>query len=167
MEKGFRNLGVIMNLRPLLTCRCRTGVARLVLGLAALPLLSAPILAQSCQDDMKKLVERRMAIIGSLNTLNKTSKAKLDPITACPKIKSLAAVEGELVAFMTKNKDWCSFGDETIAQLEATRGKTSTLAGQACAVAAKAKKMQQQEAAAAAQGQQQQQPQIKLPAGPL
>jgi len=164
MERGFRIPGAAMNPRLLLTCRRHMVALRLVLGLAALPLLSAPLLAQSCQEGMSKLVERRMAIIGSLKA---GSKGKLDPVAACPKIKNLAAVEGEILAFMTKNKDWCAFTDETIAQLETTRGRTSTLAGQACTVAAKVKKMQQQEAAAAAQGQQQQQPQIKLPAGPL
>ena len=91
----------------------------------------------------------------------------MDPIAACPKIKSLAAVEGELSAYMSKNKDWCSFSEETIAQLETTRGRTAAFANQACAVAAKVKKMQQQEATASTQGQQQQ-PQIKpLPSGPL
>jgi hypothetical protein len=151
-----------MKSRLLLTCHRRRGALHFALALAILPLLSAPLLAQSCQDDMKKMVEHRMAIIGSLKT---GSKGKLDPITACPKIKSLASVESEILAFMTKNKEWCSIPDETIAQLEATRGRTSTLASQACTVAAKVKKMQQ-EAASGAQSQQQQ-PQIKLPAGPL
>jgi hypothetical protein len=73
-----------------------------------------------------------------------------------------------MLAYMTKNKDWCQIPDDAIANLKASHAKSAEFGGKACTVAAQVEKMKKQ----AAQAQQQQQaggaPQEQpLPSGPL
>ncbi|MGE3643560.1 MAG: hypothetical protein AB7F96_06875 [Beijerinckiaceae bacterium] len=132
----------------------------------------APAAAQSsCQIDFGILTKKRLALVAALNKDAKRRKGKLDPRTACPKFRALAAAEGAMLSYMKKNKNWCGIPDEPIKQIEATRQKTVTIAGQACKAAkmmnaaiAKAKRMQQQQAAGAAAAAP---PRPKLPSGPL
>ena len=110
------------------------------------------------------MMKKRMAEIGALNQNTKSHGGKLDPAQACPQLRALAATEGTVMAYMTKNKDWCSLPDAMLAQMSQSRARTVGFAAKACDFAVKLKKMQQQQAAAP---QQQQQQALKLPAGPL
>ncbi len=111
-------------------------------------------------------MQKRMAEINSLNQNTKAHGGKLDPISACPRLRSLAAVEGSVVAYMTKNKDWCSLPDELVSKMTESHTRTLGFAAKACDFAVKMKKAQEQQAAGVQQQQQQQQA-LKLPAGPL
>jgi methylglyoxal synthase len=71
--------------------------------------------------------------------------------------------ETALIAYMEKNKDWCSFPDEAIAQLKEHHAKNMAFSGKACTVAAQMKKMKEQAAQSGPAGPQAQ----PLPAGPL
>ncbi len=126
------------------------------------------VLAQqvsSCQTDMENLAKKRIAGMDELTRLAKAGKGKLDPIAACPKLRSLAAIEAEFVAYMTKNKDWCSIPDGLIENMTAAHGKSVKFATQACNIAVQVKKAQQQQAQAAAAGVAAEA--ARLPAGPL
>jgi hypothetical protein len=122
--------------------------------------------AQSCQDDFQKLSARRMNQIGALNKLGKASSGKMDPMAACPMARQLSAIEGEMLSYMEKNKEWCAIPDQVLGNFKEARAKTLNFASQACAVAAKVKKMQEQQREQAAAGGGVGQVQ-KLPAGPL
>ncbi len=73
----------------------------------------------------------------------------------------LLHAEEALLAYMVKNKDWCSFPDDAINNLKASHEKNAGFSAKACKVAAQFKKMKEQ---AAQGGGPQAQP---LPTGPL
>ncbi len=132
-------------------------VAALVLGFCG------AAFAQSCNDDIGKLQQKRNVHIEALNALSKAAKGKLDPIASCPRLRSLAGVEREMLAYMEKNQSWCSIPDAVIEQVKGGGQKTAQIADQACKFAAQARKMQQQQ-----QGQMQAgAPPPSLPRGPL
>ena len=71
------------------------------------------------------------------------------------------APRSALIAYMEKNKDWCSFPDEAINELKEHHAKNAAFNAKACKVAAQMKKMKEQAAQGAG-------PQAQpLPAGPL
>jgi hypothetical protein len=117
--------------------------------------------ATDCNQDIGALTKKRQGIIDQLNKLSQGGKKQLDPIAACPKLRALVAVEHELLAYLTKNKDWCSVPDEAFQNVSASTGKSGKVANQACTVAAQMKKAQEQQASGLNA------PQRKLPAGPL
>lgn len=125
--------------------------------------LGSGVARADCGTDIQALMQKRMAQIAALNQNTRSHAGKLDPTLACPQLRSLAAIEGQVVAYMTKNKDWCSLPDDLITKMSDSRGRTAGIAVKACDVAVKMKKAQQQQATAAAQPQQT----IKLPTGPL
>jgi hypothetical protein len=118
--------------------------------------------ATDCNQDIGALTKKRQGIIDQLTQLAQGGKKQLDPIAACPKLRALVAVERELLAYLTKNKDWCAVPDEAFQNISASTGKSGKVANQACTVAAKMKKAQEQQASGALNV-----PQPKLPAGPL
>ncbi len=120
--------------------------------------------AQSCNEDIGALQQKRQAQIDALNKLSKAGNGKLDPAAACPRLRTLAAVEREMAAYMEKNQNWCSIPDQIVEQVKDGSGKTGQMAGQACKVAAEMRKMQQQQAAGGAVGGP---PPLQLPRGPL
>ncbi|HYP56834.1 MAG TPA: hypothetical protein VEQ35_00935 [Beijerinckia sp.] len=134
------------------------------LSLGAWLTLATAALAEDCATDIGNLNKKRQGVIEQLNALaTKGGKKQLDPVASCPKLRNLVAVEHELVAYLTKNKDWCSIPDDAIENIKATSGKSAAIANQACTIAAQMKKAQQQQQAGglnAPQGQ-------KLPTGPL
>lgn len=141
---------------------------KLAAAAAFLALAAAPAMAQSCQEDIAKIAQRRQAAIEVMNRLVKAGHGKLDPIASCPKLRALAAVEGEFVAYMSKNKDWCHVPDEAMANVTAARNKTQSFAAKACNFAAQARRAQQQQRQAAGGPAQEQQQQARpLPTGPL
>ncbi|MBO0734816.1 MAG: hypothetical protein J2P49_11000 [Methylocapsa sp.] len=117
--------------------------------------------AGDCNQDIGALTKKRQEIIDQLNRLAQGGKKQLDPVASCPKLRALVAAERELVAYLSKNKEWCAVPDEAFQNISASAGKTSKVAGQACTIAAQIKKAQEQQSAGAAAAQQ------KLPAGPL
>ena len=139
----------------------RTRVA-LILAFAAA--FSAPALAD-CGQDMQKLAQARNVEMGKLNDFAKSNKGKpMDPAVFCAKSSGLLHAEEALIAYMEKNKDWCSFPDDAIAGLKASHVKNAGFNAKACTVAAKIKKMKEQAAQGGGGGGPQAQP---LPAGPL
>ena len=118
--------------------------------------------ATDCNQDIGALTKKRQGVIDELNKLAQGGKKQLDPVASCPKLRALVAVERELLAYLTKNKDWCAVPDEAFQSISASTGKSGKVANQACTVAAKMKKAQEQQASGALNA-----PQPKLPAGPL
>jgi hypothetical protein len=121
--------------------------------------------AGDCNQDIGALTKKRQGIIDELNQLAKDKgggKKQLDPVASCPKLRALVAAEHELVAYLTKNKDWCSVPDEALQNISASNVKSNAVANQACTAAAQMKKAQEQQASGALNA-----PQQKLPAGPL
>ncbi len=124
---------------------------------------AGPALAQSCGDDLQKLAQKREASMQAINGVVAAAHGKpLDPAIFCAKTAPLIAVEGAMIAYMEKNKEWCQVPDDAIAQLKAAHVKTIGFSTKACTVAEKIKKMKEQ--AAQGGGPPQAQP---LPAGPL
>jgi hypothetical protein len=117
--------------------------------------------ATDCNQDIGALTKKRQGIIDQLNQLAQGGKKQLDPVDSCPKLRALVAAERELIAYLTKNKDWCAVPDEAFQNLSTGAARTVKVASQACTVAAQMKKAQEQQAAGALNAQQ------KLPAGPL
>jgi len=118
--------------------------------------------ATDCNQDIGALTKKRQDILDQLDKLAQGGKKQLEPVAACPKLRALVAVEHELLAYLTKNKDWCAVPDEAFQNISASTGKSGKVANQACTVAAKMKKAQEQQASGALNV-----PQPKLPAGPL
>jgi len=136
--------------------------AFLALGIAAL-LAAAPARAQSCNEDIAAFGQKRNAAIQKLNAISKAHGGKLDPVEACPALRNLSAVEGQMGAYLTKNKEWCNIPEDFLNNFKTGTGKTAGMASQACALAAKVKQMQQNGGLGAAAAP----PPVKLPAGPL
>jgi len=136
--------------------------AAAMLGLTLADAVLLPARADDCQGDIANFNKKRQGAIEQLNALAKGGKKQLDPIAACPRLKNLVAIERQLVAYLTKNKDWCNVPDDALANISASASKSATLQTQACNVAAQVKKMQSQQASGlnVPQGQ-------KLPTGPL
>jgi hypothetical protein len=117
-----------------------------------------------CGSDMQKLAEARNAQLEIVNNFAKSFHGKpLDPEAFCGKSGGLVRAENGLIAYMEKNKDWCSFPDEAIAQLKEHHAKNMAFSAKACTVAAQMKKMKEQAAQGGGSGPQAQ----PLPAGPL
>ena len=142
------------------------GVTSTLLAMAAVPAL-----ALDCNADFQAFTNRAQGLTGALNASAKRNKGKLDPITACPRLRSLAAVQGEMLGYMVKNQDWCHIPDDAIAGAKAARAKSAGYAGQACAAVAqiaKIKRLQAQQAAGGGQpGNGGPPAPPRLPAGPL
>jgi hypothetical protein len=131
------------------------------LALAIAASFAAPAWAD-CGEDMQKLAQTRNAELQKINDFTKAFHGKpMDPEAFCVKSGGLLKAESAILAYMEKNKEWCSFPDEAINNLKASHEKNAGFNAKACSVAAKIKKMKEQ---AAQSGGPQAQP---LPAGPL
>jgi hypothetical protein len=145
--------------------RCRFFATAVLSGAAGLWMaaLATPVFAQStCETDMMRLKTKYEGVAKSLGQL-KRKDGKIDAAVACPKLRVMASIDAEWIAYLTKNKNWCNVPDEALASMEERKKHDTAYTGQACNVAAQMKKMQEQQAAGAAQAQ----PQVRLPAGPL
>ena len=115
-----------------------------------------------CGSDMQKLAQERNIQLEIVNNFAKAFHGKpLDPEAFCAKSGGLIRAENALIAYMEKNKDWCSFPDEAISQLKEHHAKNTQFTNKACTVAAQMKKRKEQQAQG---GGPQAQP---LPTGPL
>ena len=118
-----------------------------------------------CQEDLGVMMKKRNSQMESLNRLSKGGKGKLDPIAACPALRNLASVEGQIVAYAEKNKEWCNLPPDFLDNAKKGRAGSQKFAGQACAAAVQVKKMKEQAQQQAAGGGG---PQVqRLPTGPL
>jgi len=118
-----------------------------------------------CGSDMQKLAEARNTQLQVVNDYAKSFHGKpMDPEGFCAKSAGLVRAETALIAYMEKNKDWCSFPDEAIGQLKEHHVKNAQFNAKACTVAAQMKKMKEQAAQGGAAAGPQAQP---LPTGPL
>ena len=117
-----------------------------------------------CGSDMQKLAEARNSQLQVVNDFAKSFHGKpMDPEQFCAKSAGLVRAESALIAYMEKNKDWCSFPDEAIGQLKEHHAKNAGFNAKACSVAAQMKKMKEQAAQGGGGGPQAQ----PLPTGPL
>ena len=117
-----------------------------------------------CGSDMQRLAQERNAQLEIVNNFAKAFHGKpLDPEAFCAKSGGLIRAENALIAYMERNKDWCSFPDEAISQLKEHHAKNALFTAKACTVAAQMKKMKEQAAQGGGAGPQAQ----PLPAGPL
>jgi hypothetical protein len=149
-------------------------LARVALGAGGILLFgfAAPAFAQSCENDIGDMQKKRAAQMESLTKLQKKGDGKLDPVAACPMLRSLASAEQAMFAYMEKNQNWCNIPDEALKNVKEGSTKTAGIAKQACGLAAQMKKQQQQQAAGAGAGAGAGGPGFnvqapKLPAGPL
>ena len=138
-------------------------LAFLALGLAAACGFAPAAQAQSCNEDIAAFGQKRNAAIQKLNAISKAHGGKLDPIAACPALRNLNAIEGQMGAYLTKNKDWCNIPDDFLNNFKTGTSRTGAMAKQACDLAAKVKQMQENGGMGAAAAP----PAVKLPAGPL
>ncbi len=129
---------------------------------SVLTLGSAAFADQNCAEDLKRLSEKREAEMNRINAVVRAGKGKpMDPRVFCSASGGLNAAENLLIAYMEKNKDWCSIPDGVIQGLKANHTKSLGFSAKACTIAAQIKK---QQAAGAANGAPAAQP---LPNGPL
>jgi hypothetical protein len=144
-------------------------VAIAAIGASFLVLAASTPARADCQTDVQGYMKRRDAVIAQLNTMSGGGKKKqLDPAAACPKFRSLASILGETVAYLEKNKDWCSIPDQVLDGAKGQRAQFSKTAGQACSIAAKMKQAQKQAAQGGGGPMGGGGPVIqKLPSGPL
>jgi hypothetical protein len=124
-----------------MTTPVRAGV-RAALVAAALAAGAPAALAQSCNDDLGGFQERRGVHLEALNKMTKANQGKLDPVASCPRLRNLASIEREMLAYMQKNQSWCSIPDQIIEQVKAGAARTAEVAGQACKIAAQARQQQ-------------------------
>jgi hypothetical protein len=153
-----------------MTAKIIHSLARIALGAGGIFLFgfAAPAMAQSCENDIGEFQKKRAAQMESIGKLQKKGDGKLDPVAACPMLRSLASVEQSMLAYMEKNQNWCNIPDQVLTNVKEGTGKTSGIAKQACGLAVQMKKQQQQQAAGAgAGGPAFNVPSAKLPAGPL
>jgi len=130
------------------------------LWVLALGLSGASAALADCSTDVQKLTEERMAALKSINETVVAAKGKqMDPGVFCAKSQPLLAIESKLIAYMTKNQDWCGIPAPIIDQLKDAHVKSASFAAKACKVAEQMKKAQESGAAANAPP--------PLPAGPL
>ena len=142
------------------------GLSPVAPGAAAAPpaALTAPPAAapvSSCEMEMGQFQERRQTQIEALNKIVASGKGKADPVTSCPRLRNLVSVEGEMRAWMIKQKSWCNIPDEVIEGMKAGTAKTAQIAERACEAAAQMKRQQQAPTGMGAA------PAMKLPSGPL
>lgn len=141
--------------------------AALALGVslwALYPAASATAQSSSCQNDFAVLNKKLEAQVAALNALQKGKNKQIDPAAACPRLRNLAATERELLAYVKKEKAWCSIPDDVIETIAKRADNTSRIAGQACKAAAAQAQMRRQ-AQQGAQSAPDQRP--RLPSGPL
>ena len=135
----------------------------LAFAVAAALGLAAPAFAD-CGSDMQKLAQDRNVELQRVNDFAKAAHGKpLDPTLFCVKTVGLLHAESAMIAYMEKNKDWCSFPDDAIENLKTAHAKNAGFNARACTVAEKIKKMKEQAAQGGGGGPQAQ----PLPAGPL
>jgi hypothetical protein len=115
--------------------------AGLLLGSSMLAPQEALAQSASCQEDFKKVMDPRMALIQRINGFrNKRPTAA----QACQALRSLRAADGRLITWLQANKDWCSIPDEVLEQAQQSAAGASRAQAQACNAAAQQARQQRQ-----------------------
>ena len=127
---------------------------------------SAPLAtsASDCKTQIGKLQSQRMAILAALSKIAKANKGKLDPVTACPKFRTLVSVETRFRNYLETNKDWCGIPGQVVDTVAQSTAKDAQTSVKACRLAVQFKKAQQQAAQGGLSGAA---APTRLPAGPL
>src|SRR6476469_1648774 len=89
---------------------------------------AAPAFAQSCENDIGEFQKKRSAQMEGIAKLQKKGDGKLDPVAACPMLRSLASVEASMLAYMEKNQNWCNIPDQVLGNVKEGSGKTASIA---------------------------------------
>ena len=143
----------------------RLGFLGVAMALGGIVFSQSALAQQNCGEDVQKLSQRRDAEMAKINNLVKAQGKKMDPATFCSQTAGLIAAENAFIAYMTKNKEWCSIPDDAIDNLKAAHAKSASFSAKACTVAAQMRKIKEQQASGAANNSA---PQAQpLPAGPL
>jgi predicted aspartyl protease len=102
-----------------------------------------PALA-NCDAEMRKLTQDRNVQLQIVKDFAKAAHGKpMDSTAFCVKSAGLIRAESALIAYMEKNKDWCSFPDEAINQLKEHHARNADFNAKACSVALTLKKMRE------------------------
>lgn len=147
-------------------------LARIAFGAGAIFFVAggASAFAQSCENDIGEIQKKRQVEMEKISKLQKKGAGKLDPVAACPMLRTLSSLEQQMLAYMEKNQNWCNIPDNVLENVKEGSGKTASIAKQACGLAAQVKKQQQQQQAAGGPGGGApgfNVPAPKLPTGPL
>jgi hypothetical protein len=88
--------------------------------------------ASNCQTDFQKVMAPREALMARINGFrNKRPTAG----QACSTLGQLVTADGNVLKWMTENKDWCQIPDALVEQLQTASGQVSKSRGQACSAA--------------------------------
>ena len=103
-----------------------SAMASLALALAGAA-WAAPAFAQSCGDDMQKLVAAPRSGDGDDQDDRqiRQGQSRSTRTVFCAKSGGLIAAENAMIAYMEKNKDWCRVPDEAIDNLKANHAKSA------------------------------------------
>jgi hypothetical protein len=88
--------------------------------------------ASNCQTDFQKVMAPREALMQRINGF-RTKRPTAGQ--ACSTLGQLVAADGNVLKWMTENKDWCQIPDALVEQLQTASGQVSRSRGQACAAA--------------------------------
>jgi hypothetical protein len=107
--------------------------------------------ASNCQTDFQKVMAPREALMQRINGFrNKRPTAG----QACSTLGQLVTADGNVLKWMTENKDWCQIPDALVEQLQTASGQVSKSRGQACSAAKNQVTQQARARAAQARAQQ-------------
>jgi hypothetical protein len=107
--------------------------------------------ASNCQTDFQKVMAPREALMQRINGFrNKRPTAG----QACSTLGQLVTADGNVLKWMTENKDWCQIPDSLVEQLQTASGQVSKSRGQACTAAKNQVTQQARARAAQARAQQ-------------
>ncbi len=73
-------------------------------------------------------MKKRMDLMEQLNANAKANKGKLDPVAGCLKLKALVVADRDILAYFSKNKEWCAIPDEASNSIQADVEKTTGVA---------------------------------------
>ncbi len=88
--------------------------------------------ASNCQTDFQKVMAPREQLMTRINGFR---TKRPTPGQACTTLGQLVAADGNVLKWMTENKDWCQIPDALLEQLQTASGQVSRSRGQACAAA--------------------------------
>jgi hypothetical protein len=88
--------------------------------------------ASNCQTDFQKVMAPREALMTRINGFR---TKRPTPGQACSTLGQLVTADGNVLKWMTENKDWCQIPDALVEQLQTASGQVSKSRGQACAAA--------------------------------
>jgi hypothetical protein len=132
-----------------------TGAMTIAVTVLAASILATPeqahAQASNCQVDFQKVMAPREALMTRINGYR---TKRPTPGQACSTLGQLVTADGNVLKWMTENKDWCQIPDTLVEQLQTASGQVSKSRGQACAAAKNQVTQQARARAAQARAQQ-------------